>query len=770
MPPQGKDPVTVGTVATTIGQFGKVDTKVALSVLKSVRSVRDLARQEYGKVHAALAPLYNDIVSVAAPDDIPAKFLVFRLYDAPEDQAQMLSNLLAFSRSDVSPDAHLRRAKLRTAVDLFEAAALREFRYRYEAGDVDVMMKRYAHVLALLGRKAAAVDLFVEHNHIITHKGAYGSPLDSIRKESGAVSLEYTQAFLTRLHAAFHEQFSIMERSFGPSQERSKRFTRKIASDVLSPYLATLFDELHDRNIESYLKAVSGTFDQVDKFLHDLQPIYDGGDTLTAFALEVQLLVFEPHLHLYLAEEFYFFRKFSEATVFAWDQQLSRQEESAEILYMSNINRQADKKDFLTSFKKVLMNPVSMFPNRSSSSKSDSPVLDTRAVSSRKPSSDASISNQSMASPTGSSIASDSLPTTELAAKAAIMNSKLESIRSLFSIDVALSLVNAAKTSLERTALFVKLGGTYGRTAREQCETIFVLLLQNLGHQHVVAGFAKAIDRLSVYRRKEQRGHAQIMSAVDSLVKFLELVNVGDLILQMLNAFYEQEMIGTKLVTQDDFLSAPAKEKKRLEQILDENVAVGLNKGIDVLIDHVEYALATKQQSTDFNPEGARVSDPSSPVIPDVGPSEAATEVVNIISSHTRILVGNTDKGTFDVFNQEIGSRLFTSLCKHIKKQRISVSGAVKLISDMNFYFRFIQTMRNENLALYFIALRELAQVYLINSSDSKEMASVITDIDRYHGVFRAEEVYEFATRRADWYQVKAKVNSAMYGIGCFVM
>jgi hypothetical protein len=33
-----------------------------------------------------------------------------------------------------------------------------------------------------------------------------------------------------------------------------------------------------------------------------------------------------------------------------------------------------------------------------------------------------------------------------------------------------------------------------------------------------------------------------------------------------------------------------------------------------------------------------------------------------------------------DVFNQEVGLRLFTALCKHLKRQRISVDGAVKLI------------------------------------------------------------------------------------------
>jgi recyclin-1 len=88
----------------------------------------------------------------------------------------------------------------------------------------------------------------------------------------------------------------------------------------------------------------------------------------------------------------------------------------------------------------------------------------------------------------------------------------------------------------------------------------------------------------------------------------------------------------------------------------------------------------------------------------------------------------------------------------------------------MNHYFKFVQTLRNSELLLYFKAFRELAQIYLIDPSDAKELATVIADADRFHGIWRVEEVYEFAERRADWYQVKRDVERAMYGIGCSVM
>jgi recyclin-1 len=91
-------------------------------------------------------------------------------------------------------------------------------------------------------------------------------------------------------------------------------------------------------------------------------------------------------------------------------------------------------------------------------------------------------------------------------------------------------------------------------------------------------------------------------------------------------------------------------------------------------------------------------------------------------------------------------------------------------VSDTNAYYTYITTLRNKELLQYFSALRELSQIYLIDPSDAKEIATIIADRDRYYGIFQSEEVYQFAQRRADWYQVRYKVEKRLYGIGCSVM
>ncbi|TQB74401.1 F-box protein: endocytic membrane traffic, recycling ReCYcling 1 [Monascus purpureus] len=725
---------------STITEKPDIEADGALVAMKEARSIRGEARQEYGKIHAALAPFYDDIVNSGATSES----LVFKKYKDPEHQAVMLSQLQSFAKCDTTQGWRERVARLELAVQMFETSTIRNFQQGYEEEDIDGAMRKYSHVLSNLNGAVGAVEWFINNNHLVTRKSDYGRVSDCIDPLTGRVRLEHTQAFFTRLSVALNEEISVINKAFPPSANLAGPFLEKVGQDVLYPFLTAIFDELHRTDMESYLIAVSGTFVQCRRLSQTMLPIQHCGNEFHSLWWSVIAKVYETHIDLYLAEELDYFRKLSESAVTEWDRQLSEQAASTESFLMSNINRQADKRDFLTSFKKVIMMPVNILPSFSSSSKSNESKPDQNPACSRP---SRSPNRFSTITPSPSPIPlTEEPPTTELAAKAAIMKMNLEGIRSLFSIEVALNLVHNAKSSLERAAQFVKME-------------------QDTGLRHVIGGFNKAVGHLSNYRPREQGEREQ--SGVEPLITFLELVNVGDLILQMMDVFYEQELVGTKLTDRNDFLDPAVKEKKKFEQMLDECVAAGLNKGIDVLMEEVDYILATRQLATDFNP--GLSTDPHRSTM-EVGVTEAATAVVDVVSSHTQMLVGSTDKSTLDVFNQEVGLRLFAALCKHLKRQRISVEGSLRLISDMNHYFKFIQGLKNNDLLLYFRGLRELAQIYLIDPSDAKALASIIADPDRFSGIWGAQEVYEFAERRADWYQVKRDVERAMYGFGCTVM
>ncbi|KAH7033294.1 exocyst complex component Sec10-domain-containing protein [Microdochium trichocladiopsis] len=749
------------------------DPSEILDVLKRVKSVRGHAREEFGKVYGALAPFYFDLARAKSHTEP----IVFKAFRDPEGQARMLSNLNTFRHSDWSSGWLEREERLRNMIVLFESAVLREFEQGYEFWDVDGRMKRYAHVLHSLNGGNAAMELFIAKHPTFDERESFGNPIDCINGASSRddVTLEPSRIFFERLSKKVNEQSDIITRIFPGAPAVFWEYVDKVREDVVMDYTNAVLDETHDRSLQAYLKAASGLFEQCMAFVRSLQPPKGSPGTIEDHAKEVSLRVFEPHLDLYLQEELDSFTKHVEREVTNWDQKLSEQDASTESFYMANFTRRADKNDFLSSFKKVVMMPVTVLPSIPLSSPFGGGTKQANAAaangSALKTSTLATPSQSRPDSPgpggrTGTPLPAEA-PTDELKAKAALMASRLEGIKSLFSIEVALSLVHTAKSSLGRAAKFTKLGGQAGEEAREQCEAIFVVLLRVLGQTHVKNGFTKAVDHLSRYNPREISNHDQ--AGVAPLVTFIELVNVGDLISQMIDVFYEQQLAAPKIADRNDFLDPAGLAKKKFEQMLDENVAAGLNKGIDVLMDEVEYLCATTQLPTDYNPPTVQENGKAR-VDFDIGPTTTAKRVVELVSSHTNMLIGSTEKTMLDVFNGEVGLRLFTALCKHLKRQRISTDGAIKLIADVNLYFEYIRTLKNKDLLEYFKALRELSQIYLIDPRHSKEMAKIIADGDKFGGIFRPEEAYEFAERRADWFQVKKHVEKAMYGLECLVM
>ncbi|KAI4599887.1 F-box protein: endocytic membrane traffic, recycling ReCYcling 1 [Pestalotiopsis sp. 9143b] len=742
------------------------DPDALLDILKSVKSIRGRARQEYGRVYGALAPFYYDLAQAKSHTE-PVVFQAFR---DPERQARMLNNLFTFAKSDWAQGWNEREEKLITMTSMFESAVLREFEQGYEFWDVEGRMKRYAHVLHFLNGGSAAMELFVSKHPLLSDRDVLANSMDCINQGSyEEITLEPSRQFFQTLASKSNEQSAIINQIFPVPSTAFWYFMDKLREEVIIDYVTSLLDELHRKNKASYLKAVSGLFEQCLAFSRSLRPPTGTPEELEEHAKELALHVFEQHLDLYLQDELDHFTQHAEREVANWDQRLSEQDLTAESFYMSNFNRRADKNDFLSSFRKVVMMPVTVLGGTSK------PVT-TPAVNRASLQQNGTLTPGSRPGTPGlgnplerkSTPLPPEAPTDELKAKAALMANRLEGIKSLCSIEVALDLVQAAKISLGRAAMFVSLGGQAGGEAKEQCEAIFIALLKTLGQTHVKYGFIKAVDHLSLYNPREVSDHSQ--TGVAPLVTFIELVNVGDLISQMVDVFYEQQLAAPKIADRNDFLDPAGLAKKKFEQMLDESVAAGLNKGIDVLMDEVEYLCATTQSPTDYNPQPASEEKGASSQDFDIGPTQTALRIKELVSSHTNMLVGSTEKTMLDVFNGEVGLRLFTAICKHLKRQRISTEGAIKLIADMNLYFEYIRTLKNPDLLAYFKALRELSQIYLIDGKHAKEMATVIADGDKFGGIFRAEEVYEYAQRRSDWYQIKRDVERAMYGLECSVM
>lgn len=195
----------------------------------------------------------------------------------------------------------------------------------------------------------------------------------------------------------------------------------------------------------------------------------------------------------------------------------------------------------------------------------------------------------------------------------------------------------------------------------------------------------------------------------------------------------------------------------------------------------MDYIFETKQLASDYCPPPVAVTGYRNA---DLEPTATAVAAVNCLQPHTKLLQGSTDKSILDVFFQEVGLRFFASICKHIKSLKINTDGAIKLISynalffqsdsrDLNLYHTYASSLRQLNIMPYFVALKEVGHIFIIEEGQGKAVGTVVADVIRFEGIFRPEEVYEFVQCRADWLKIKKDVERALFGLGrddCLVM
>ena len=307
---------------------------------------------------------------------------------------------------------------------------------------------------------------------------------------------------------------------------------------------------------------------------------------------------------------------------------------------------------------------------------------------------------------------------------------------------------------------------------KSKCQELFKTLIDQLSNHHIKPGFEKATDLLKKYNSNDvERVELKLEgfeTKVEPLVQFTELINIGDIILQMTSIFYKNELVQKNIINKNrDFLNDVVQSKKNFETMLDDFVAEGLNIGINKLMDEVEFVFNTTQLPEDFNPTEKSAQR-------EINPTQCAMKIVELLSNHCFLLTGATDKGTIDVYQQEIAERFFNEIVKHIKKSLISAEGAIFLICDLNFYYDFVAyKLRQKRVVPLFVALKNVGQLYIVSGKDSKELGKMICDVNRFKGIFSQEEIYEFVERRSDWVRVKRDVQKVMYGLGlkdCVIM
>lgn len=353
------------------------------------------------------------------------------------------------------------------------------------------------------------------------------------------------------------------------------------------------------------------------------------------------------------------------------------------------------------------------------------------------------------------SVASESSPTSRPSTPVGLKSS-ITQMQLLLSLDTALQVIHVNRDCLKRMESFVKYPWPDGEAVRAAVEEISLMLFKALGDGHIAPGFSKATKQITDWRPEEHSdtnsNHREEEQEVEPLVHFFELVHVGDTIAQMVQVYYDQE-IG-RHIDKNDFLNPVVKGRKRFESNLDEAVAKGLNAGVDLLLGQVEHIISTRQNVKDYCPDKG--------LLTDLSPTTACREAVQCLKVHCRMLLGTTDKSVLEVFYQEVGIRLYGIICKHLKKQVISLEGGFRLIADLNEYHTFVTTLKQPTLTADFTSLKMIGNLYIIDNP--RELAKLARDANMFGGTLSPEDLYEFLQARADFRLVEKAIDKEMYG------
>ena len=308
--------------------------------------------------------MLNPLLRDASRAHTPSNARIFRIYRQPNDQAKMLAQLVRFAKGDPSQLGKEHQKAIAAMVTAFEDAVLREFEQGLSIDDVDGRMKKYAGVLVSLNGGQRAVDAFLERNILFKQRQELGDPESwAGSQDSSNAILERSGEFLGRLSRVLDTQIDMADRVFAPSLNVVSHLVERFVGEVIRPDLCTLFNYLKQAIDEKFLRAISGIYHHCLQFASFL------GASSNRLGLSVRSQVaalldsiYEPYFEIYVAEELKQFGCASTAEIESWEQQLSEQEASVESYYLSNTNRKAVKKDFLTSFKKVILTPVNVLP------------------------------------------------------------------------------------------------------------------------------------------------------------------------------------------------------------------------------------------------------------------------------------------------------------------------------------------------------------------------------------------------------------------------
>ncbi|KAG4099641.1 hypothetical protein H8356DRAFT_1666244 [Neocallimastix lanati (nom. inval.)] len=666
---------------------------------------------------------------------LPYKYLIFEDYSDINDIAKLLRRLVKFNKGKFVTEWKTIQENINTTVVDFEDLLQSEFEENYNDLDLENLSnisKAYQElnggaplVQFYLSKCQLFYDPKFNYSSLAMYKnnisdpslsstnlqsttlGPDGNPPEPMSPidEGNDLIVQYT-SFINRLISVVREQYYQIKAIFPYESDALHLFLQKVIEDILSDYLSATVE--HARRIDStvYLTLLSTlvltTMNIVevignwDKEYEKEHPREGSKFSYQAIVGELQSII-EPFTQFYVQDEITVLKKQYKEEIDKWKEERENRKKADTGFLDGDV--ESYKRNVMKTFKSVLLAPAVMTKNlmgknkKADAAKETKTHLDDNAIT-------------------------DSL-----------------------SLELSLSLIHMNKEALKRCQMIMEImNEDVGKCA----EKLFIVLIKFLDTEHIAPSFQLAAKRLANENRLVTDENHGTQSIIKSLVTFFELIHIADLIQQMVHVYYMEDIV--KYVDENDFMSDIIVEKKQFERHLDDLVAQGMDKSIQVLIDNIEFTLINELPLDAYDVQ-------SENQVLDLKPTKVCLKIVEFLSYHSKMIIGVTDKNTVNVLYEEISIRLFNIFVKNLKRMRISLLGAQQLICDLNHYCVWARTLRNPATTKIFTVLKEVGNLFIVDTA--QDLKRIVLDTDRYGGYLRRDDIDDLLKCRPDYKEIQ---------------
>ncbi|KAJ2993525.1 F-box protein: endocytic membrane traffic, recycling ReCYcling 1 [Globomyces sp. JEL0801] len=647
------------------------------------------AREDFKKAYIELYPYYVDF------EEKSKDSLLFKDYTDLIEIAALLARLVLFKKCKfLQRDTTQINFGLQNTIEWFESLLLGQFDAAYDKKDIEDMKKNADAAFELNGG-LGCVNVFISKNPVFFDHTFNPSLVESKLPATTGPALGYVLAdefakFMDHTLSNCKNQAELVSKVFVPDVDAMTIFINKVLEDSISEYLSALLQAAKTREgLGVYLHTIATSVYCCSQFSEYIakNPFHVDVD-IESVKKQIND-IFQPYIKTYLDQEMEHLKKKFKLEVEKWDNRGKTKSKKE--------NDEKTSKRSIMSVRSLMSAPAALSSLVMGGKKQHSQPLLGDSDTTDEPNSPDKYTD------TATYALSD------------------DSMTSLVSLELAIHLIHTNKESLGRALVIA--ASTDMTKLRPSVHKIYIALLKTIADKHLKPAFAIAIDRLSKSVPADfTEGHKMIN--MDSL-QFFDLIHMGDMIQQMVDVYYTEDI--RMWIDENDFLSDLMIEKKSFERVLDDSVAAGMDKAIQVLVNQCEFLLISTHGLNDYNP-------PDSGAVMDFRPTKACKQVIQVLDAHSKILKGCIEANTMEVFLSETSVR------------------------DLNMYYDWAYSLRVTSATKMFQALKELGKLFLADGSD--ELRALVHDLPRFNGALRIEEIYELLQSRTDYKQIQKQVEA----------